>query len=261
MRRQIIVQAAWGERAATTNTIARRIKQVEQDLWGTRHGMPLQREPRPLEIDRLRPQRDKAAQEALDLLSIDRASMTAARKVWSAPEGSITYWDQNHRSLRPNPAARISDANPLLLADLQENHGLSFQTAKKGPGSREAHVQYLNDLFHNNRLVILTDPNNRTKQLIQQLRGGRWNDKRTDFIESAELGHLDLLMALSYTVREVDMLHNPYRPQVLDPNEPNMWVSDELRRELEIPKPISLGPGRYDRGDAGKYQREGRKWR
>jgi hypothetical protein len=239
----LVVQSSWAESNQNTVQIAEVIRETERELWQAQQS-PL-KPPKPISIQDLL----KPTAEVLRLGSgqqhsteIAGARVLPGNVVWTAPEGSMTWWDDEKRSLRANPARRVSDVATQLQLDLRQLHGLSFDTAFKGPGSRKAHINNLRVLFKQCRIKILKTPEN--AQLIAQLRSGRWNEKQTDFEPSKTLGHLDALMALAYGVRVVPWEKNPYRPTHVDPNEPDLFVSAIYEKKVMRPQSTRRRHGR-----------------
>ena len=99
---------------------------------------------------------------------------------------------------------RWSDIEPLLLADLQALHGVSFSATNKD--HLETMVNKVRIWVKQDRLRI----HPRCSSLAAQLRVGIFNKGRTEFEWSARFGHYDLLAALVYMVRNCPEHINPY---------------------------------------------------
>jgi hypothetical protein len=230
----ITVQSTYAESNKNTDVIAEVIRTTEAELWQAVPVAP--RPPRELRIqDLLKPTTPVRApgaglQHATEIIG---AKVLPGAVVWDAPEGALTWWDDEKRSLRANPSRRISDVATQMQLDLRQLHGLSFETAVKGKGSKRAHINNLDVLLKQCRIRIIKNEAN--KSLIAQLRSGRWNEKRTDFEESKTLGHLDALMALAYGVRVVAWEKNPWRPTHVDPNAPDLIVSEIYEKQVMRP--------------------------
>jgi hypothetical protein len=228
---EIIVQSSYAESNKNTDIIAGVIRSTESELW---QAVPLPvKPPRDLRIqDLLKPTTEVRAPGA----GVQHATEIAGAKVlpggvvWNAPEGALTWWDDEKRSLRSNPHRRVSDVAAQMQLDLRQLHGLAFETAKKGAGSKKSDINHLDVLLKQCRIRIIKNPAN--APLIAQLRSGRWNEKRTDFEPSKTLGHLDALKALAYGVRVVAWDRNPWRPTHVDPNEPDLIVSEIYERKV-----------------------------
>lgn len=230
----ITVQSTYAESNKNTDIIAEVIRSTEQELW---QAQPVAPKPaRELRIqDLLKPTTEVRApgaglQHATEIVG---AKVLPGAVVWDAPDGALTWWDDEKRSLRANPARRISDVATQMQLDLRQLHGLSFETAVKGKGSKRAHINNLDVLLKQCRIRIIKNEAN--KPLIAQLRSGRWNEKRTDFEESKTLGHLDALMALAYGVRVVAWEKNPWKPEHVDPHAPDLIVPEDYRRKVLRP--------------------------
>lgn len=232
----LVVEAAYAESNKNTEIVAEVIRETEERLWQAQQ--PARAPLRAVRIqDLLKPPQELDVraphgghQHTTEIIG---AKVLPGGVVWTAPEGSLTWWHDEKRSLQANPARRITDVAAQMQLDLRELHGLSFENAKKGAGSKKAHINNLDVLLKQCRIRILK--NEFTKPLIAQLRSGRWNEKRTDFEESKTLGHLDALMALAYGVRAVPWDKNPYRPSHVDPNEPDLFVSEIYEKKVMRP--------------------------
>lgn len=234
IRGEIIVQSSYAESNKNTAVIAEVIRSTEQELW---QAVPLPtKPPQPLRIqDLLKPTTEIRGPGAglAHATEIHGSKVLPSGVVWNAPDGALTWWDDEKRSLRANPSRRVSDVAAQVQLDLRELHGLAFETAVKGAGSKKAHINYLDVLLKQCRLRIIRNEAN--KPLIAQLRSGRWNEKRTDFETSKTLGHLDALMALAYGVRVVPWAKNPWRPSHVDPNAPDLFVSEIYEKKVMRP--------------------------
>lgn len=102
------------------------------------------------------------------------------------------------------PYFRISDADLLVLNDLDKLHNLKFTQAIKD--SKETGVNELRIMIKSNRIVI----HPRCKHLIAQLRSCIWDNKREKFDRVDGYFHFDLVDCLIYAVRGVRRAHNPY---------------------------------------------------
>lgn len=110
------------------------------------------------------------------------------------------------------PRKRVSDAQPISLAEFSRQHLLQPQLvpremrfAAAENREPEALINRMRSLFDANRIRI----NPRCTNLIAQLAGGLWNERRTDFERMPGLGHLDGVLALAYTVDSIDYGYNP----------------------------------------------------
>lgn len=231
---EIIVQSSYAESNKNTDIIAEVIRSTEQQLWQAAPSPA--RLVRPVRIqDLLKPTTEVRApgvglQHTND---IHGAKVLPGGVVWTAPEGALTWWDDEKRSLRANPARRVSDVAAQMQLDLRQLHSLSFETAKKTKGTKKSDINHLDVLFRQCRIRIVKNEAN--KPLIEQLRSGRWNEKRTDFERTKTLGHLDTMKALAYGVRVVPWEKNPFRPSHVDPNEPDLFVSEIYEKKVMRP--------------------------
>lgn len=112
---------------------------------------------------------------------------------------------------------RVADNNNLLLLqDLGYLHDCHFLATSKD--SLEAMVNEMRVWFANNRVEIAEE----CHVLLQSIAFGFWNDNRSDFGRSSQLGHFDAIAALMYMIRNIDVTTNPL-PRKLGFNE----VSDD----------------------------------
>lgn len=123
---------------------------------------------------------------------------TTERRLW--PESSVY--------------TRISDVDPMVLAELSSVHGLHFRPV--GKPLKEQMVNELRTWVRGRRLVI--DPS--CSNLIAQLEAAIWTDSRRTFEHTPAFGHFDLVDALIYLIHGLPRSHNPYPDAVagLDPH-------------------------------------------
>lgn len=102
------------------------------------------------------------------------------------------------------PYKRVADNNnPLLLLDLGSIHNMFFHSTSKD--SLHAMVNNLRVWIANGRIEI----NPACQFLLDSLKFGLWNEKRSEFSRSKSLGHYDGIAALMYLVRNIDETTNP----------------------------------------------------
>jgi hypothetical protein len=103
---------------------------------------------------------------------------------------------------------RYSDVDLRLIADLQKLYNIKFRKTEKD--NKEATINLLRTLIRDEQIEIHESCVN----LIQQLKYGTWkissSGKRV-FARSGQLGHLDLVDALIYLIRNIDRRNNPIR--------------------------------------------------
>lgn len=122
-------------------------------------------------------------------------------RLWGRPEkGKQVPEVKAHEAgeLTHPPFLRVADNNnPILLNDLAVIYGLLFtETAKD---NLRAAVADVNRWIGDGTLEV--DPS--CKMLIAQMTAATWNNKGTEFDESEEFGHFDLIASLVYLVRNV----------------------------------------------------------
>lgn len=106
--------------------------------------------------------------------------------------------------LRPQPYLRVSDNDPRLLADLALDHKLTFVPTQKSDLDKQVNALRVGIQTGS----ILIHP--RCKKLCLHMRMGVWKKAGTLFArEGGELGHFDLIAALTYMWRNIHKRRNP----------------------------------------------------
>ena len=230
MQQCLVIQWGWHKSNASTGEIVAMLQFFESLFWGTQHASS------PEILLARRPGRE---------LSIADALRNGDDKVWEAPPKALTYWDEGSWSLKANPASRISDIQTRVLLDLNVDHKLDVRPARKGPGSAEADLSHLRELFRARPRRIAIVKNEYTAGLIAQLRSGEWdtdeNGHRTDWKRSKTLGHCDELASLKYMARDVNWQRCPNKPAVVDVNAIDTHVPHTLRERVQGVKQQAFG--------------------
>jgi len=113
-------------------------------------------------------------------------------------------WSDGTGYVKP-PLLRVADNNNIiLLNDLGIKHGLYFMPTLKD--DKQAQLNNMRMLLRKKKIII----NPRCKTLISHLKGATWNKARTSYTRSSDKGHYDLVDALLYMVRNINMTRNPY---------------------------------------------------
>lgn len=112
---------------------------------------------------------------------------------------------------------RVCDTPPQMQLDLGRM-GFHYRIPDKIPGSVEANVNAVRLAFQRDEIEI--DPS--CKWLRHTLENGAWDNRRSDFQRTEELGHLDLLAALLYAYRHCNR-SNPY-PKYYKINLENTYI-------------------------------------
>lgn len=100
---------------------------------------------------------------------------------------------------------RWSDnSNLMLLNDLLSIHGLAVFPTEKD--NKVEQVNKVRLLFQQNRIKISP----KCKLLIATLKSAFWDKHKKDFGRTTALGHMDMLDALIYLVRNINMYVNPF---------------------------------------------------
>jgi hypothetical protein len=121
------------------------------------------------------------------------------------------YFKDKH-GLFKEPTMRIADNNnPILLNDLYRLHNMMFFPTLKD--SKDAQINEVKLRIRQNRIII----NPRCKTLIYHMRSAKWDKHhkgfervRDDRQMGLKGGHVDLVDALIYLVRNVSTVKNPY---------------------------------------------------
>jgi len=107
---------------------------------------------------------------------------------------------------------RVSDTDLILIADLNELHGIQVISAskKRGEGSKasfkEKRVNAVRVLMQRGQIFV----HPRCKNFIRQLKTGIWDKQRKSFERMENEGHFDLLDAFVYLIDVIDIYSNPY---------------------------------------------------
>lgn len=101
---------------------------------------------------------------------------------------------------------RVVDAQPFIIADLNELHGFACRVPEKS--DLEANVNRVRTLIRDAGLIISP----KCRRLIAQVKFGAWDTQKKKFARSADGSHQDLVAALIYFVRHVDRHTNPIPP-------------------------------------------------
>jgi len=127
------------------------------------------------------------------------------------------------------PRKRASDAQPIVLAEFGQQHRLQpdlvpreMRFSAVNNREPEALINRARTMLASVRIKIHPS----CVELIKQCTGGLWNEKRTDFERIDGLGHLDGIMALVYTVDQIDYSNNPTlaQQQLMRDDHPTEWL-------------------------------------
>jgi hypothetical protein len=117
-----------------------------------------------------------------------------------------TLWSSPYTKEAIAPYLRITDNNnPILIADLQIKHQLTFLPTLKD--QKEAALNNMRLLIKSEQIII--DP--RCTTLITHLSSAVWDRaKGLSYARSSDHGHFDAVDALVYLCRNVNFNRNPY---------------------------------------------------
>jgi Terminase large subunit, T4likevirus-type, N-terminal len=105
---------------------------------------------------------------------------------------------------------QVMDGVKVTQEDLWSLHRLDFQMVEKGPGSVEQNANNTNMMLRDRRIII----HPRCKNLIAQMQVAQWakfkkSSSKRELARSTMFQHYDLVAALFYMVRSLDLNHNP----------------------------------------------------
>jgi hypothetical protein len=129
-------------------------------------------------------------------------SPNSSQVVTGCQEKEATLWGVDGPPHRP---FRVFDGNPFTVNDITTVHRYAVQ-APEGKIPVESQVNGIRLAIQSGRLEI----HSRCVQLIGQLADAKWNTSRSQFARDARNGHFDLLAALQYFVRYVNVISNPF---------------------------------------------------
>ncbi len=132
------------------------------------------------------------------------------------------------------PRARISDIDVRLQNDLNRLYGIRLAPADKRDGVL-ASVQLLRHMVKTGTLII----NPKCVHTIRQLTNAIWDRKGRDMgraEDDSPDAHYDLVAALRYMLRGINLTHNPYPDNYHEPGGEggtplNRWISPKTRKE------------------------------
>jgi hypothetical protein len=234
VRAQLMIELDWAERNASTGAVADAIRSNESSLYGDASEL-LGEEQWIL---------SKAARTPEFVMRPDGLVVPKPKKFDDKdfilrrktnfglkPPAGMTWWDG--KEFRGNPLYRVSDVDKRLIGDLNLEYGIGvINTAKD---DKEAALFALRSAFRADKIVI----HPRCVKLIKHLTAARWNEQRTDFERTEEMGHYDLLDAMVYLWRMTQAIRgeNPCPPEFYDRNDgrvvyvtPPQAVSHDVQR-------------------------------
>lgn len=161
----------------------------------------------------------------MDFQSPDNTILTLTDKI---KDKEKELWTNTYTNEVKSPKRRVSDINYIVTDEIRKiSKGLvQFEATKKD--DKATAINNLRILLSNKKIII--DP--KCKHLLHQLRNVKWSSKtnKETFARSAESGHYDLVDALLYMVRSMDLTNNPY-PHTYDYNMQDLYIKDRQRFE------------------------------
>lgn len=129
---------------------------------------------------------------------------------------------------------RKADAQPQQVYDIANDYKLpimAIQKMVKGDQNDSGYKEGIINALRVNLSIGRLRINPRCKELIKQLKYGIYNELRTDFERTQELGHLDGMMALAYMNYHIDWNYNPYPHPYLSLNRFEYYVPKIFRKK------------------------------
>lgn len=123
---------------------------------------------------------------------------------------------------------RVSDTDLILIADLNSMHGLHIVATKKD--DKEAQINSLRVKIMNKEIII----NPRCVNLIRQLETATWATNKKTYNRVEGEGHYDMIDALIYLIRNIDVTKNPY--PLLDENvkKDDYYIAPDLQAKIKL---------------------------
>lgn len=201
-RAKLVIQRSHAEPNMGTTRAAEMIRDVESELWGTKHPE-----------HPTSPKRDAKAR-AQPMLTIADAVRTAGGLVWDPPETALTHWSHADNEFKPNPYRRISDVAAQSVGDMARDHRINFEmTAKDDALAQRNAVRHAFTMGW----IEVWEPGG---PLAMQLQYGMWRldaqGRQVDWMRTSTLGHCDCLAALIYLWRNLQRELNPFPPARID---------------------------------------------
>lgn len=135
-----------------------------------------------------------------DEIIIKGTQVTTARIKDLIAEKERLLWETK------KPYIRVADNNNLILINELSQHPYNLPFMATAKDNKEAAINNLRMMVQKDKLKV----HSRCVNLLSQLQNSTWNNKRTDFDRDAHGGHSDLLIALVYMLRNVNLNKNPY---------------------------------------------------
>jgi len=125
---------------------------------------------------------------------------------------------------------RVSDTDKQVICDLIELHDIIISPTKKD--DLHAQVNYVRVLIQDKKLVI----HPRCKNLIWQCKTCLWDKNKRQFARNEKDRHYDLVAALIYFVRNIDIFRNPYPAIPKHITDDKFFIPEQPKRKPEIAK-------------------------
>jgi len=120
------------------------------------------------------------------------------------------WWDG--KRLQQQPYLRVTDTDLRLAQDLWTEHQLQFSLAAKNEiqidGRNHSTLQLLRTWHRDDKIIY--DPD--CGPVLDHVRHGKWNERRTDWARDDEYGHFACLAALKYLPRHVEQNRSAQPP-------------------------------------------------
>lgn len=145
-------------------------------------------------------------------------------QTWLDDLGALVYWDSDR--FAANPATRTTDIALQMIVDMNLDHGIRFNLAKKDDAEAQLHA--IREAFRRNKIEIW--PN--SGPLESQLNAGTWNEKRTDWSRTEGHGHFDCIAALIYMWRALAQFKriNPAPLEIPEGGADNVFIPPDMKK-------------------------------
>jgi len=177
-------------------------------------------------------------------LDFMKACVIVEDELWfnySSTKQVVEKWKPKSKEIKYNNPRKLADNEMQQLADMNRDHQWAVSPIVKRKDN-QTDRNFLDSVINNLRVKMsqgkLLVDKDKCPNLYSQLKFGIWNERRTDFERSDEMGHWDAGMALCYLVDNINWTKNPYP---LLPDGVNPW-SHFIEPEL-----LNKPSGGYDK--------------
>ncbi len=131
------------------------------------------------------------------------------------------------KAMPSQPFLRVCDTDQQLQKDMLCLYGYALLPTAKD--DKHFMVDALNVLMRERKIII----HPRCKRLLEQIRGGLWNEKRTEWVRT-DKDHCDLIDCLVYMARNVFWGYNPAPPPL-----PDYWGNQQRSPNEDLARALT----------------------